>query len=72
MIRRLMCLATFLLCASTTWAQRPLKVYISADMEGIAGVVSGDPFFAKIIASSRAGCVWLAFFETSCVAPGCS
>jgi hypothetical protein len=24
-------------------------------------VVSVDPFFAKIIASSRAGCVWLAF-----------
>jgi MFS family permease len=42
MIRRLMCLATFLLCASTTWAQRPLKVYISADMEGITGVASAD------------------------------
>ena len=36
------------------------------------GTVSVDPFFAKIIASSRAGCVALAFFETSCVAPGCS
>src|SRR5436190_13425253 len=36
------------------------------------GVVNVDPFFAKIIASRRAGCVWLAFFETSCVAPGCS
>jgi hypothetical protein len=38
MIRRLLCLATSLACASTTWAQRPLKVYISADMEGITGV----------------------------------
>jgi D-amino peptidase len=28
--------------ASTAWAQRPLKVYISADMEGIAGVVSAE------------------------------
>jgi hypothetical protein len=36
------------------------------------GTVSVEPFFAKIIASSRAGCVWLALFETSCVAPGCS
>src|SRR5207247_1945941 len=36
------------------------------------GVTSGDPFLAKIIASNRAGCVWLAFLETSCVAPGCS
>jgi len=36
------------------------------------GVVSVEPFLAKIIASSLAGCVWLAFLETSCVAPGCS
>ena len=36
------------------------------------GVVSVEPFFAKIIASSFAGTVWLAFFDTSCVAPGCS
>ena len=36
------------------------------------GVVSVAPFFAKIIASSFAGSVWLAFFDTSCVAPGCS
>ena len=35
-----------------------------------AGVVSVEPFFAKIIASSLAGCVWLAFLDTSCVAPG--
>jgi hypothetical protein len=28
-------------------------------------LVNVDPFFAKIIASSFAGCVWLAFFETS-------
>jgi len=34
--------------------------------------VSVEPFFAKIIASSRAGSVWLAFLDTSCVAPGCS
>jgi hypothetical protein len=26
------------------------------------GVVSVEPFFAKIIARSFAGCVWLAFF----------
>jgi D-amino peptidase len=31
-----------LLAASTAFAQRPLKVYISADMEGITGVVSVD------------------------------
>jgi D-amino peptidase len=30
------------LAASAAGAQRPLKVYISADMEGVAGVVSGD------------------------------
>jgi hypothetical protein len=35
-----------------------------------AGDVSGTPFFAKIIASSRAGCVSLALRETSCVLPG--
>ena len=29
------------------------------------GVVRTDPFLAKIIASSFAGCVWLAFLETS-------
>ena len=32
----------FLLSPPAAQAQRPLKVYISADMEGIAGVVSGD------------------------------
>ena len=31
-----------LLAASTLDAQRPLKVYISVDMEGIAGVVTAD------------------------------
>ena len=31
-----------LLAASTAFAQRPLKVYISADMEGVAGSVSAD------------------------------
>ena len=34
-------LATLLL-AATASAQRPLKVFISADMEGVAGAVSGD------------------------------
>jgi hypothetical protein len=34
------------------------------------GVVSVDPFFAKIIANSLAGWLWLAFLDTSCVAPG--
>ena len=34
--------ALLFLGAAPTAAQRPLKVYISADMEGIAGVVSGD------------------------------
>jgi len=38
----------------------------------VAGVVSVEPFLAKISARSFAGCVSLAFFETSCVAPGCS
>jgi D-amino peptidase len=32
----------FLLAATTLSAQRPLKVYISADMEGITGVASAD------------------------------
>ena len=31
-----------LLPAATALAQRPLKVYISADMEGVAGVVTGE------------------------------
>ncbi|MGH9886415.1 MAG: M55 family metallopeptidase, partial [bacterium] len=30
------------LAAATAGAQRPLKVYISADMEGITGVASAD------------------------------
>ena len=34
-----LCLA---IAATAAHAQRPLKVYISADMEGVAGVVSGD------------------------------
>jgi D-amino peptidase len=32
--------ATIIPCGSAVHAQRPLKVYISADMEGVAGVVS--------------------------------
>ena len=39
---RLLAAAFCLLCAPMTWAQRPLKVYISADMEGITGVASAD------------------------------
>ncbi len=35
-------------------------------------VVSVAPFGAKIIASSFAGCVWLALPDSSWVAPGCS
>lgn len=34
--------ALALVCASSSLAQRPIKVYISADMEGITGVVSPD------------------------------
>jgi D-amino peptidase len=45
-MRRLLAVASSALClaiaASAARAQRPLKVYISADMEGVAGVVSGD------------------------------
>jgi D-amino peptidase len=40
-MRRLFALAT-LLFASVAGAQRPLKVYISVDMEGITGVASAD------------------------------
>jgi D-amino peptidase len=42
MIRRLLAAAFCVICAPMTWAQRPLKVYISADMEGITGVASAD------------------------------
>ena len=41
MMRRLLTLAA-VLCASAAGAQRPLKVYISVDMEGITGVASAD------------------------------
>src|SRR5262249_6857307 len=41
MIRLLAVLAAALVAAPAA-AQRPIKVYISADMEGVAGVVSGD------------------------------
>src|SRR5687768_18401987 len=34
--------AAFMTSPGAASAQRPLKVYISADMEGIAGVVSGE------------------------------
>lgn len=37
---------------------------------GLTGVVSVDPFFAKIIASSWAGSVWLALADCSCTEPG--
>ena len=36
----------------------------------VTGVVSVDPFFAKIIASSCAGSVWLGLPDSSCTAPG--
>jgi hypothetical protein len=36
----------------------------------VTGVVSIDPFFAKIIASSCAGSVWLALPDSSCTEPG--
>jgi D-amino peptidase len=41
---RAMCLAAAVLCATgaTISAQRPVKVYISVDMEGITGVASAD------------------------------
>src|SRR5206468_9088721 len=42
MTRRLLVAALCLASASAASAQRPLKVYISADMEGITGVVSAD------------------------------
>lgn len=40
--RPLFLLVTLLLTPAIAEAQRPLKVYISADMEGIAGVVSAE------------------------------
>src|SRR5512134_2405500 len=40
--RALLAAAAVTTFAGRADAQRPLKVYISADMEGIAGVVSGD------------------------------
>src|SRR4051794_8184099 len=39
---RLLIFAALLMIAATAGAQRPLKVYISADMEGITGVASAD------------------------------
>jgi D-amino peptidase len=42
MMRRLLVVTFCMLCAPAAWAQRPLKVYISADMEGITGVASSD------------------------------
>ncbi|MEO7085884.1 MAG: M55 family metallopeptidase [Gemmatimonadaceae bacterium] len=42
MTRRALVAAALSLVAVTAAAQRPLKVYISADMEGITGVVSAD------------------------------
>jgi D-amino peptidase len=39
---RLPALVALVLAAATAGAQRPLKVYISADMEGITGVASAD------------------------------
>jgi D-amino peptidase len=42
MVRRLLALALLAALPGAAAAQRPVKVYISADMEGIAGVVSGE------------------------------
>lgn len=39
---RIPTIALLLSCAATAAAQRPLKVYISVDMEGITGVASAD------------------------------
>lgn len=39
---RFACLAALMLVPGLCQAQRPLKVYISADMEGVAGAVSAD------------------------------
>jgi hypothetical protein len=36
----------------------------------VTGVVSVDPFFAKIIASNCAGSVWLGLPDSSCTEPG--
>jgi hypothetical protein len=44
-------------------AWRALRAAAALDRP-VPGVVSVEPFFAKIIARSFAGCVWLAFFET--------
>jgi D-amino peptidase len=41
-MQRLSALALLVLAAASAGAQRPLKVYISADMEGITGVASAD------------------------------
>ena len=56
-----------------TWHEGVTAVYRSPrPLPANPGVVRVKPFFAKIIARSLAGSVWLAFLETSCVAPGCS
>jgi D-amino peptidase len=36
------CLSLFLIAANMSFGQEKLKVFISVDMEGIAGVVNGD------------------------------
>src|SRR3954466_12899598 len=41
-MKTLRVLALLLVAAASAGAQRPLKVYISADMEGITGVASAD------------------------------
>ncbi len=40
--RLVSCLLLLPLLASTAAAQKPIKIYISADMEGLAGVVTGE------------------------------
>lgn len=42
-MKQIGCLLVLLFCLSTSQAQqRPLKIYISADMEGVVGVVTGE------------------------------
>jgi len=41
-IRLVLCLILLVVLASTAAAQKPLKIYISADMEGVAGAVTSE------------------------------
>jgi D-amino peptidase len=39
---RALALAVLATCAAPAWTAEPVKIYISADMEGLTGVVTGD------------------------------